>query len=219
MISKANAPFKTVREAVGKRIAGGFAAHVGAYAPLVACLHNVGLREADFEVVVVPGAEAGVRALMEGRVDLCSASVGMPVVSEANTTIGVRFLITSMDSKGIKAVKEVFPGAMIKVRSPGPPGINEPTPLLNYPLMPVTSTHLPDEAAYKLVKTWCDYHKETWPIHPACKGWEPKDFVIKDVTVPYHSGAIKFYKEKGVWDAEMDTIQARLLKGEYPFLD
>jgi TRAP-type uncharacterized transport system substrate-binding protein len=200
-------------------MAGGFVAHIGAYATLVASLANQGLTEDDFKVIVVPGAKAGVTALIEGRVDFAMGSVGMPVVTEANARLGVRFLPLSTDSKDVKALKKAFPGGTVKVRQPGPPGLKVPTPLLTYPLMVTTSTHLPDEVAYALVKGWWENHQETWGMHPVAKGWSPGDFVIKDVTVPYHSGAIKFYKEKGAWNSEMDKIQGRLLNGEYPFLD
>ena len=97
--------------------------------------------------------------------------------------------------------------------------MDEPKPMWTYAVMCVTSVHLPDEVAFELLRVWTEYYKETWPLHPACKGWEPKLMVMRNITVPYHDGAIKFYKEKGLWSAEMDTVQARLLKGEYPFLD
>jgi TRAP transporter TAXI family solute receptor len=219
ILVQAKSPYKTLKDAVGKKMAGGFPAQVSAYAPLVAGLHNVGLTEKDFQVVVVPGADPGVRALMEDRVELAVASIGMPAVSEANATKGVRFLPFSTDAKAVKAVAEVFPGATVKTMSPGPAGVVEPTPLMTYPLLAVSSVAVPEEMAYRLVKSWWDHHQDTWSIHPACKGWNPKDFVIRGITVPYHPGAIKFYKEAGAWSPEMDTVQARLIKGEYPFLD
>ena len=219
IIARADAPFKTLRGAKGKRMAGGFVAHPGAYSGLIACLANQGLSEKDFKVVVVPGAKGGVTALIEGRVELAMAAVGMPVATEANAKFGICFLPLSMDPADIKEAMKVFPGAAVKTRKPGPPGVKVPTPILTYPLMITTSTHLSNKVAYNLVKTWWDYHKETWKMHPIAKGWAPKDFVIKNVTVPYHPGAIKFYKEQGAWDSEMDKIQERLLGGEYPFLD
>jgi hypothetical protein len=29
--------------------------------------------------------------------------------------------------------------------------------------------------------------------------------------IPYHPGAVKFFKEKGLWSKEMDALQAKLL--------
>jgi hypothetical protein len=43
--------------------------------------------------------------------------------------------------------------------------------------------------------------------------FEPK------AAMPYHNGAVAFFKKKGIWDAKQDTYQQRLLKGEMPFLD
>ena len=62
-------------------------------------------------------------------------------------------------------------------------------------------------------------YKELQPIHPQFRGWKPEIYVNKLATVPYHPGAIKFYKEKGAWTAEHDKLQERLLKGELPSLD
>ena len=218
-ITKADAPFKTLRQAKGKRLAGGFVAHIGAYATLVAMLANQDLTEKDFKVITVAHPKAGINGIIEGRVDVAIASVGMPFVTEANAKIGVVFQHLSEDPQDVKRLKEYFPGGTVKVRKPGPPGLKVPTPLLTYPLMVATSTHLSNEVAYVLVKAWWENYKDTWSLHPACKGWTSDDFVAKNTTVPYHPGAIRFFKEKGAWNPEMDNIQERLLKGEYPFLD
>jgi hypothetical protein len=35
--------------------------------------------------------------------------------------------------------------------------------------------------------------------------------VDPDVTIPYHPGAISFYKEQKLWSAKMDEAQKKLL--------
>jgi TRAP-type uncharacterized transport system substrate-binding protein len=75
-----------------------------------------------------------------------------------------------------------------------------------------------DEVAYTLVKTWAENWKELEPIHPQLRGWRPEVFVQKLATIPYHPGAIKFFKENGLWSPEMDRAQEMLLRGELPFL-
>jgi hypothetical protein len=217
---RADSPFKTARDLKGKRVASGYLAQPSALISMVADVLNMGFTSLDeFTPIKVPGPVPGVKAVMEGRADATNAAVGMGVVSEADATVGVRFLPGSMDPQDIKKATRVYPGGTYKVWKPGPAGIKTDTPLWTYATLGVTSIHLPDAVAYELLSAWWKYYEETWPLHPACKGWKPEMFVIKDVTVPYHSGAIKFYKEKGVWDAKMDKIQERLLKGEYPFLE
>jgi len=46
--------------------------------------------------------------------------------------------------------------------------------------------------------------------HPVCKKFRPES--VKRVTgCAYHPGAIKYYKEIGIWTKELDERQAKLL--------
>lgn len=215
---KADSPMKTIKDIKGKSFTWGYQAFPANIPVGLAALANAGLTIKDVSEVPVPEVTAGIRALMEGRAEVTTAALGMPIVAEAEAKVGVRFLPYSEDPKDVKAAQAVMPSGKVDREKPGEAGIKVETPIWSYPISVVASTYMPDDVAYALVKAWWDYYKDLWPIHAQLNGWAPDNFVQSVATVPFHPGAIKFYKEKGVWKADQDKMQEELLKGELPFL-
>lgn len=70
---------------------------------------------------------------------------------------------------------------------------------------------LPDEVAYQVTKTLLDNPEELKAVHSAGKEWNMKN-TLQAPPAPFHSGAIKYFKEKGVWTSELEELQVELLK-------
>lgn len=212
-------PWRNLTDAKGARLAGGFTAHPGGYAGLVGALALENLKETkDFTMIPVPTANAGTTAMSEGRVELSMQTVGNALVSEVNSRTPVHFLDVPHDEESINRLHRVFPGSEVKLYSGRAPGVEKDTWLISYPMAVTASTHMSDEVAYALVKSWWEHYEDTWNIHASCKGWDRDQFVLPNTTIPYHPGAIRFFKEKGIWTDEMSAHQQELLDGKYPFL-
>ena len=61
----------------------------------------------------------------------------------------------------------------------------------------VTSSKVPDNVVYDLVKAVFDNFDEFKKLHPAFAHLDPKAMIKNGLSAPLHPGAIKFYKEKG----------------------
>jgi TRAP transporter TAXI family solute receptor len=199
IIVRADSPIKSLADLKGKRLAWDFPAFPGNIMAGLSTLATAGMTILDVKTLAVPEVVAGVRALMDGRVDATIAAVGMGIVSEANARVGVRFIPAGQNPKHVAVAQGVMPGAAVLVRRPGPPGVKTPTPLWSYGISVVVSTHMSDELAHALLKTWSCNWEELGPIHPVLRGWSPGKFARTNATIPYHPGAIKFYKEMGTW--------------------
>jgi TRAP transporter TAXI family solute receptor len=73
----------------------------------------------------------------------------------------------------------------------------------------VAAARVPDDTAYKVTKTLFDHIDEFHGFHAAAKEWTLKE-ALQPPTIPYHPGAIKYFKEKGVWTPELEKLQAEL---------
>lgn len=217
---RADSPVKSLADMKGKSVTWGYPAFPAGILAGLSMFATCGMSVQDVKTVPVPEVVAGVRAVMEGRADAAAtAAVGMGIVTEADAKVGIRFLPVCEDPKGVRVAQGIMPGGHVKIRRAGPAGLKQDTLLWQYGIAIASSTHMPNEVAYTLVKTWADNWKQLEPIHPQLRGWRPEVFVDKLATIPYHPGAINFYKERGLWNAEMDRNQEILLKGELPFLN
>jgi TRAP transporter TAXI family solute receptor len=198
----------------GKRVVCIYTGSAGISKQASANLANFGLKTSDVKVVSVPSVEAGVRAIIEGRADATgSVGLGMATNAELEADKGARYLSFDPSPEAVQRMQEHFPCYLVQV-SPGPGriGIKEPTYMMAYDFYLVGSEKMNPDVAYSLIKTLWEFDKELAPIHIRLKDWTRDRFVTKTATIPYHPGAVRFYKEIGAWGAEMDTVQKKLLE-------
>ncbi len=217
MLVRKDSKYQTYADLKGARVAWGFKAQAGA--ALAAYTNAVlgGLNPSNVKTVEVPDPVSAVRALQEGRLDAACLAIGMGATAEADAQVGVRFLDAPRDAAAIKEAQGLMPGGnVVQVKAGRAAGLPKDTYMWGYPTVVIASTNMPDNVAYALTKVWWDNYQKLAPIDAQFQDWKPDIYVSKDAVVPYHPGAIAFYKEKGVWTPEMDKIQEQLLKGELP---
>ena len=84
-------------------------------------------------------------------------------------------------------------------------GIKGETYVIGYPLQLVSSSKVNDKTVATLLKAWWDNLAEIQTMHPLLKRWTKDTQALTNFTVPYHSGAVRFYKEVGIWTAKHEA--------------
>lgn len=67
----------------------------------------------------------------------------------------------------------------------------------------VTSTHIDEETVYLFTKTLFENASDVLEKHPAGRAINPQN-VVRDTGTPFHDGAIRYYREAGIWSQDGD---------------
>jgi TRAP transporter TAXI family solute receptor len=207
-------PLETVADLKGKRIPTDFPGIPIVRLAGIAALATAGLTYNDIVKVPVSDLAAAAQAFLEGRVDAGWYSIGSPAIEEANARVGgVKWLSVISTPEGAKRMADIYPGSYPSVLKTGSAtGVVKDTTLLTIDFYLVASKDLSEEAVYEIVKTLWVHNEELGAAIAVLKDWRRERMVSKEATIPYHPGAIKFFKENGVWSKVMDELQAKLLK-------
>ena len=154
----------------------------------------------------------GVDAVIEGRADATSVSTGVARTEELDATRGARFIDWDPSPEAVARAREYFP-IWVELVEPGPgrTGVVQPTYMMHFSNYLVSRTDVTDDVVYAVVQALWENYEELAEIHPGLAMWTADRFVIEDFLVPYHPGAIRFYKELGVWTDAMEAHQQELL--------
>ncbi|MEX0742118.1 MAG: TAXI family TRAP transporter solute-binding subunit, partial [Phycisphaeraceae bacterium] len=68
----------------------------------------------------------------------------------------------------------------------------------------MTATDVDEELVYQATKTIFENREEIAKGHPAARAITPTN-VVKDFGVPFHPGAIRYYREAGIWPEDGDV--------------
>jgi len=193
---------KQVSDLKGKRMAWDFGGHAINQTWQNAMMEMGGVKGGDVTQVRFSNLNEAVRAVAEGKVDSSIVALGIGLVEEVNAMEPIRF-INLPNTEAAKKILSPY-GAMIVKASPST-GVKGETYVIGYPLQLATSTKVSEKTVYTMAKAWWENLPELETVHPLFKRWKKEHQALTNFTVPYHPGAIKFYKEVGAWTAKHDA--------------
>jgi TRAP transporter TAXI family solute receptor len=188
----------TVADLKGKRVTMGYSAMRNIDKTMRSQLASAGLTEADVRPVLVPNVVRSADEFIAGNADMFSFAFGGPKVKEADATVGgIRAL--EIDESGMPAAKKIMPWAYLTQIGPGPifTGVEKPMKVYSFDNVIIASAKVPEDLVYKLLDLMEKNKDELVAVQPVLREWTPA-FGYKQYGVPYHQGALKFYKERNL---------------------
>lgn len=207
------APYQSVADLKGARVTGKYPGTKPAYWDGYAMFAGADMSWNDVKVVPVGDLGEGVRALIEGRADaaVCAARTGL--VQQANaSTKGVRFLPLPEGKEAAAKMWKAVPGFYPVVLKAGSAlGVDRDMSLGAKDVYLISGTKTDPAVVYEVTKILWNHMDAAYSIHPSFRQWTHEKMLKTDVTIPYHEGAIRFYKEIGKWTPELEKRQEALL--------
>lgn len=197
---------KTAADLKGKKVPGVYSSgRIFAYLQ-EAWLAAAGMKPGDVTMAPMPNFVVGIKAFTEGRTDAAYIPFNSGAGKEAMAKIpgGWRYLSTGTIPNADEKASEALPTARTVKIKPGKAatGVDDnPTTLIAIDVAMFTNKDVPDDVVYKIVKTAYEGKAELAKTLGAFNRFNPKNMVRKSA-VPYHPGAIKAYKELGLWPAK-----------------
>lgn len=171
-----------------------------------AFLAFAGLTEDDVEALIFPTYASAMSSLARGEADAsCTTTTPSHVYELAESPRGIRWLDMDPNNKEAWAkVNEVAPFFAPFKETIGA-GITEENPVnimaYRYPVMAVKA-EMDADTAYNMLKAV----DQTYPMYKdataAMPRWELSKSGVPAIDVPFHEGAIRYLKEKGIWTEE-----------------
>lgn len=143
------------------------------------------------------------RGIRDNTIDAGIIAAGYPIaaIMELARDIPIRLLETEPDV--LKKLRAEYPNVTPFVIPSGTyKGIDKDVHTYTLPQMWLCRTDLSEDLVYQILKAVYDNSSERNAIHPMAKKYTVENAFkgSKSVPVGYHPGAIKYYKEKGIWN-------------------
>ena len=197
MVVLADSGIKTVADLKGKVIAPGPKGQTGEFAA-TQILQIYGLTYKDMAKVHHVSYNDTVALMKDGHCDgwlLCTTIPASTIMDLAHTR---KIRLLSLPEDKIQAMQKLNSGYVRRTVPKGTyQGVDSDVPGVGWWTHLVISAKLPDDLVYKMTKTLVANLPRFGQVVKDLKGVTAKD-LAEDVGIPYHAGALKYYKEIGV---------------------
>lgn len=209
---RADSDMYSIEDLRGKRVVVTFRANAALEQLHTGILATGGLTLDDVQVLTVAGLPEAMRLLTEGRADAVPTGLNTALSLQVHSSLpkGIRYLTMGTDEARLA---EIMPGTRVVTVEPdaGGVGIDGPIRVSSMGDYLNTGTHMSDDDAYLIIKTihqnWEQLRRDYVQMRPVT----PEEVAPSDNLHPYHPGAIRYFREVGLWTPAHEENQARLL--------
>lgn len=188
---------KTLADLKGKRVSAG-PARGGGNPALKSALSVYGISYKDFKVSYLNYSQ-GKSALVDGNVDaaLTYAAVPVPALKELQAS-GRKWRLVAIDEDKIRQIVKKFKGYIRFALPAKVYGLAQDTITMGARNCIIVNANLDDQIVYQIIKTIDQNLSEIKKFHPSLSWMDRKRFAHVTVPLPYHPGAVRYYKEVGL---------------------
>ena len=211
---KESSGIKTVSDLRGKRVLVNVKTNVSLAQANRTLLATAELSEADVTAIDSGGVVAGINSVVEGRADATSIALTMPAMRKAHATVPGGLRIVGL---GAKATDEFMAQGMaglytMRVKpSKRLPFVRGETLIAGFDSYLNAGPQVDDEDAYRLARTLHVNWKKLQKDYPPLRGTPQAALAPSGNAMPYHPGAIRYWKEVGMWTAANAASQAKVM--------
>jgi len=166
-----------------------------------AMLATAGLSLDDTKGVATANLLRAADDFKAGRLDATIFAIGAAKMAEVDAAVGIKFLNLEDTDKARSAMAAVRPEYTVAAQKPLPhlKGVIGTTNLMEYAMTVTASADADDETVYKLVKALHRNRDALVASHPSFMAMNPAKLATQSKGIKFHPGAIRFYKEVGIW--------------------
>jgi TRAP transporter TAXI family solute receptor len=161
-------------------------------------LAAMGWKLSDFALASELKADEHGPALCDGKIDGFFYAVGHPSANIQDPTTSCGAKLVSLTGPAVDKLVSQWP-YYARVTIPAGLYPNNPQATETFGVLAtlVSSTKVPADSVYAVVKAVFDNFEEFKKLHPALAHLKPEDMVKNGLSAPLHEGAARYYKEKG----------------------
>ncbi len=167
-------------------------------------LANAGVTYDDFQKVPVASFVAGIDALGDGLVDVALVSLNAGAGKQASVKLksrgGLCYISLDDSAEGVAAFKKYLPAGEVVhfAKNENINGLeNSDANIMQIPWMMLTNNSVSDDLVYTMTKAIAEGKEELKKSFGAFGGAKTEKMAPAN-EVPYHPGALRYYKEAGI---------------------
>jgi len=185
-----------VADLKGKRISPGPKGHTGEFAAQQV-LQVYGLSYKDMSKVHHVGYNDTVALMKDGHCDAWLLTTTIPASSIMDLASARKIRLLPLPEDKIQAMQKLNAGYIRRTVPKGTyPGVDYDVPGIGWFTHLVVSAKLPDDLVYNITKVLVKNLDRFGQVVKDMKGATAKDLAM-DIGIPFHPGALKYYKEIG----------------------
>jgi len=212
-VVKENSGIRTLDDLKGKRVTVNVKTNVSLGQTNRTLLATAGLSERDVDAVDSGGVVEGINMVVEGRALATTVALTMPAMRKADASVPGGMRVLGLGPKGTddfmaRGIAGLY--TMEIKPSKTMPYVKAPTRIAAFDSYLNASPQVSDKDAYNMAKTMYENWTKLQKDYPPLRGTPQKGLAPAHNALPYHPGAITFWKEAGLWTAANDAQEAKL---------